>query len=57
MPKLNSHTGLLILAVLLSLILLFSLKEPPYSNVENDQLQTMLENNVPIYDFRYHIIK
>lgn len=52
MPKLNSRTGLLIFSVLLSMVLLFSFNEPPYSNVGNDQLQPMLENDVPIYDVR-----
>lgn len=52
MPNLNSNTRLLIFVALLSLVLLFSFNEPPYSNVENDQLQTMLEENVPIYDIR-----
>jgi len=52
MPKLNKNLRLLIIAVFLSLALFFGIKEPPYSNIENDQLQTMLENNVPIYDVR-----
>ena len=26
--------------------------EPPYNNVDNAQLQTMLEQNIPIYDIR-----
>ena len=52
MPKLNKNLRLLIIAVFLSLALFFGIKEPPYSNIENDQLQTMLESNVPIYDVR-----
>ena len=32
--------------------MLFSFNETPYNNIENDQLQTMLENNTPIYDVR-----
>ena len=53
MPNLNKNLRLLlIIAVFLSLALFFGIKEPPYSNIENDQLQTMLENNVPIYDVR-----
>ena len=52
MPNLNSNTRLLIVAVLLSLALFFSFNEPPYSNIKNDQLQTMLEGNIPIYDIR-----
>lgn len=53
MPNLNKNLRfLLIIAVFLSLAVFFGIKEPPYSNIENDQLQTMLENNVPIYDVR-----
>ena len=52
MPCLNKNIRLLLFAVLLTLALFFGIKEPPYSNIENDQLQTMLENNVPIYDVR-----
>jgi rhodanese-related sulfurtransferase len=52
MPNINNNLKLLIIAVFLSLALFFGIKEPPYSNIENDQLQTMLENNVPIYDVR-----
>ena len=52
MPNLNRNTRLLIFSVLLSLALFFSFKEPPYSNISNEQLQTMLVDNVPIYDVR-----
>ena len=53
MPNLNKNLRfLLIIAVFLSLAVFFGIKEPPYSNIENDQLQTMPENNVPIYDVR-----
>ena len=52
MPILNKNISLLLFAVLLTLALFFGINEPPYSNIENDQLQTMLENNVPIYDVR-----
>lgn len=52
MPNLNKNTRLLLISVLLSLVLFFSFKEPPYSNISNEQLQTMLEHNVPIYDVR-----
>ena len=52
MPNLNKNIRLLLFAVLLSLFFFFGINEPPYSNIENDQLQTMLENNVPIYDVR-----
>ena len=36
-------------------LLVFTLSacaEPPYSNLDNEQLKTMLEQNVPIYDIR-----
>ena len=52
MPNLNKNLRLLIIAVFLSLALFFGIKEPPYNNIENDELQTMLANNVPIYDVR-----
>jgi len=52
MPNLNKNIRLLLFAVLLSLALFFGINEPPYNNIENDQLQTMLENNIPIYDVR-----
>ncbi|WP_197722136.1 rhodanese-like domain-containing protein [Sulfuriflexus mobilis] len=32
--------------------LLSACAEPPYSNLGNDQLKTMLEQGVPIYDIR-----
>jgi len=52
MPDLNKKTRLLLIAVLLSLALFSIFKELPYSNISNDQLQTMLEGNIPIYDIR-----
>ncbi len=39
--------GLFLLATLLS-----SCAEPPYNNLNNEQLQTMLEQDVPIFDIR-----
>lgn len=39
-------------AVLLLLIGLSACSEPPYTNVDNAQLQSMLERNIPIYDVR-----
>ena len=43
---------LALLALVLSAAVALILKEPPYSNIENDQLQIMLEQKVPIYDVR-----
>lgn len=39
--------GLFLLVIALS-----GCVEPPYSNLDNGQLKTMLEENVPIYDIR-----
>ena len=39
--------GLFLLVITLS-----ACAEPPYSNLDNDQLKTMLEQNVPIFDVR-----
>ena len=36
----------------LLLAVLSACSEPPYSNVDNAELQTMLERNIPIYDIR-----
>lgn len=52
MPNHNRNIRPLIIVVLLSLALFLGFNEPPYSNIKNDQLQTMLEDNVPIYDVR-----
>lgn len=38
--------------ILLSVTLLSACAEPPYSNLNNEQLKTMLEQNAPIYDIR-----
>ena len=43
---------LLIFALAVGLLLFQDLEEPKYSNIQNDQLQEMLTNNVPIYDVR-----
>jgi len=40
------------LGIFLSVTLLSACAEPPYSNLDNDQLKTMLEQDVPIYDIR-----
>jgi len=42
-------------AIIVSIIMAISLtacSEPPYSNLDNKQLKTMLEQNVPIFDVR-----
>ena len=39
-------------AVVLLLAGLSACSEPPYNNVDNSQLQTMLEHNIPVYDIR-----
>jgi rhodanese-related sulfurtransferase len=49
----HSHRRLLrVCAVVLLLTGLSACSEPPYTNVDNAQLQTMLERNIPIYDVR-----
>ena len=47
------HRRLLrVCAVVLLLSGLSACSEPPYTNVDNAQLQSMLERNIPIYDVR-----
>jgi rhodanese-related sulfurtransferase len=41
-----------LLAVVLLAIALGGCAEPPYSNVDNDQLKVLLAQGVPIYDIR-----
>ncbi len=41
-----------LIALLLGSAIMLIIKKPPYNNIENDQLQIMLKNNVPIYDVR-----
>ncbi len=43
---------LILLAAALFVVNLLVFKKPPYNNIENDQLQIMLEDDVPIYDVR-----
>jgi len=38
--------------ILLLVSLLSACSEPPYNNLNNEQLKTMLEQNAPIYDIR-----
>lgn len=40
------------LGTTLLLTILAACSEPPYSNLDNEQLTTMLEQNVPIFDIR-----
>ena len=41
-----------IFGLFLILITMSACAEPPYNNLDNKQLKTMLENNVPIFDVR-----
>ena len=41
-----------LLGVVLLAAVLGGCAEPPYSNVDNDQLKALLAQNVPIYDIR-----
>ena len=52
MPNLNKNIRLILLAVLLGLALFLSVNAPPYNSLNNNQLQVLLKNNVPIYDIR-----
>ncbi|MGD8874477.1 MAG: rhodanese-like domain-containing protein [Gammaproteobacteria bacterium] len=40
-------SGIVLLGVALS-----GCAEPPYSNLDNEQLQTLLEQGIPVYDIR-----
>ena len=48
----NRRRLLHICAVILLLTVLSACSEPPYTNVDNSQLQRMLDQNIPIYDVR-----
>ena len=50
--QLNHRRLLRVCAVVLLLSGLSACSEPPYTNVDNAQLQSMLERNIPIYDVR-----
>jgi rhodanese-related sulfurtransferase len=52
LAKHSYPTLLRVFAVGLLLTLLSACSEPPYSNVGNAELHTMLEQNIPIYDIR-----
>lgn len=43
---------LIFVVLLLALALYLGFSPPPYNSLNNDQLQVMLKNNVPIYDIR-----
>ena len=52
---LAEHGQRRLLPVLVVAVLLFGVSactEPPYTNVDNAQLQAMLEQNIPLYDIR-----
>jgi rhodanese-related sulfurtransferase len=51
-PNIAKTLRLALFALVLSSAIVLFFKEPPYKNLENDQLQIMLKNNVPIYDVR-----
>jgi len=51
-PNHSKMLRLALLTLLLSLAIMQIFKEPPYKNLENDQLQIMLEKNIPVYDVR-----
>ena len=42
----------LILLAVVGLFAVAAFEEPPYNNIENDQLQLMLDSDTPIYDVR-----
>jgi len=46
------HHRFHLFGILLSVTLLSACAEPPYNNLDNEQLKTMLEQNAPIYDVR-----
>ena len=50
--KHSQRLRMFLIVLLLSFVIIQTFKEPPYTNLENEQLQIMLENNVPIYDVR-----
>ena len=55
MSTLAKHSSLRLLRFGVAVLLLAGLSacsEPPYSNVDNAQLQAMLEKSIPVYDIR-----
>ena len=51
-PNRSKALRLFLIVLLLSLVVMQIFREPPYINLENDQLQVMLQNKIPIYDVR-----
>ncbi|MGD8629331.1 MAG: rhodanese-like domain-containing protein [Gammaproteobacteria bacterium] len=47
MTMISRLSGIVLLGVALS-----GCAEPPYSNLDNEQLQTLLEQGIPVYDIR-----
>lgn len=52
LPERSNRRLLRSFAVVVLLTGLSACSEPPYNNVDNAQLQTMLEQNIPVYDVR-----
>ena len=50
--KHSNRLRIFLISALLSFVIFQALKEPPYTNLENDQLQVMLQSDVPVYDIR-----
>lgn len=51
-PNHTNRLRLILLAMVLASAMMLILKETLYTNLNNEQLQVMLENNIPIYDVR-----
>ena len=51
-PKYPPSLRLILLALALASVFSLMFRELPYKNIKNDELQTMLNNNIPIYDVR-----
>ena len=52
LPERSSRWLLRSFTIVMLLTGLSACSEPPYSNVDNAQLQAMLEQNIPVYDVR-----
>jgi rhodanese-related sulfurtransferase len=52
LPERSNRWLLRSFAVVVLLTGLSACTEPPYNNVDNAQLQSMLEQNIPVYDVR-----
>jgi rhodanese-related sulfurtransferase len=52
LPERSNRWLLRSFAVVVLLSGLSACSEPPYNNVDNAQLQSMLEQNIPVYDVR-----